>query len=466
MMVLVSDLHLTDERTANNVNPEAFKLFADGVAATARKRGAQETVLVLLGDIFDLVRSDLWHRENIPSDQRPWGGELDPETAMNRDSSAIERQFLTVLHGILGTPTARQLRATLAELQQTCPAFSVRYVVGNHDRVLWNFPALRAAIQEALPQISGFSTSIESEEYGVIARHGHEWDINCHGWEFRNKVLLPRESVSRFSLESYRVMAIGEAVTAELLAGLIYHAAELGTPASILEQLKDVNNLRPMLHVFEWLDWIGAPESREEQKRLYEALRRALDGLLGCSLAQRWDRMRTDLLVSADLIDRLQQARTLVLGPNFGSFRGRVGGLKRLERFFPFLFREEDILREGARSEEVFRNPRPGHGIQRIVYGHTHRARHDYFHGNQDGTVQMYINTGTYLPLITEAEDGESFASSMQMVYVYLYRVDEDLDTKQPGTMSLDVWTGIRRKVYTATARLERDRASAASSGA
>jgi UDP-2,3-diacylglucosamine pyrophosphatase LpxH len=456
MMVLVSDLHLTDERTAQNVNPEAFKLFAGEVAATARKRGAKETVLVLLGDTMDLVRSDFWLRQLIPPDERPWGGDLDPRTGMNANSPAIERQFLTVLTEILASPTARQLQATLAELERTCPAFSVRYVIGNHDRVLWNFPALQTAIRQAIPQISGFSSSVESEEYGIIARHGHEWDLNCHGWEFRNKVLLPQENVPRFAPESYQVMAIGEAVTAELMGGLIYHAAQLGTPPGIVEQLKDVNNLRPMLHVFEWLDWIGARESREEQKRLYEALRRALDGLLACSLARRWERMRTDLLVSADLIDRLQQARVLVLGPDFGSFRGRLGGLKRLERLFPLLFKEEDILREGARSEDVFRTPRAGSAIQRVIYGHTHRARHDYFHGNQDGTVQMYINTGTYLPLITEAEDGESFASSIQMVYVYLYRVDEDLDTKDPGTTSMDVWTGIRRKVYSQPVRFQR----------
>jgi UDP-2,3-diacylglucosamine pyrophosphatase LpxH len=451
MMVLVSDLHLTDERTATNVNPEAFKLFAGEVAATAKKRGAKETVLVLLGDILDLVRSDYWLRQGIPPEERPWGGELEPATGMNRNREAIERQFSAILDDILRSPTALELKAALAELERTCPALSVRYVVGNHDRVLWNFPALQAAVREAMPQISGFDFSVVSEDYGVVARHGHEWDVNCHGWEFRNRVLLPHENVARFSPEAYRVMAIGEAVTAELMGGLIYHATQLGTPPAIVKQLKDVNNLRPMLHVFEWLDWIGAPEARENQQRLYEALRQALDGLLRCSLARRWDRMRTDLLVSADLIDRLQQARSLVLGPNFGSFRGRVEGLKRLERTVPFLFREEDILREGARSEEVFRGPGSRGTIQRVVYGHTHRARHDYFHGNQDGTVQMYVNTGTYLPLITEADDGESFASSIQMVYVYLYRMDEDLDTKEPGTTSMDVWTGIRRKLYTQT---------------
>jgi UDP-2,3-diacylglucosamine pyrophosphatase LpxH len=448
MLVLISDLHLTDERVARNVNPEAFQLFEGEVAATARKRGAKETQLVLLGDIIDFGRTDYWLREGVPPEDRPWGGDLDPQTGMNSNGEAIERQFVAILKDILRSPTAQQLITTLAALERETPSFSARYVVGNHDRVLWNFPRLQDEIKRAIPQIASFSTGLESEEYGVIARHGHEWDLNTHGWEFRNKVLLPRENVDRFSPEAYRVQAIGEAVTAELLGGLIYHAARLGTPPPVVELLKDVNNLRPMLHVFEWLDWIGAQETMEEQERLYEALRLALDGLLGSSLARAWDRMRRDIIISADLIDRLQQARRLILGPDFGSFRGRVEGLKRLERTFPFLFREEDTLREGARSEQVFRNPKPGSRIQRVIYGHTHRARHDYFHGNQDGSVQMYVNTGTYLPLITEADDGESFASSIQMVYVYLYRADEDLETKQPGTTSMDIWTGIRRKIY------------------
>lgn len=448
MLVLISDLHLTDERVARNVNPEAFRLFESEVAATARKRGAKETQVILLGDTIDLVRSDYWFRKRLAADERPWGGQLDPQTGMNREAGAIERQFREILRDILRSPTAQQLISTFAALERDTPAFTVRYVIGNHDRVLWNFPGLQAEIKKAIPQISTFSSSIEAEEYGVLARHGHEWDLNTHGWEFRNKVLLPRENIGRFSPEAYRVMAIGEAVTAELLGGLIFRAGELGTPRPVVEQLKDVNNLRPMLNVFEWLDWIGAQESLEEQQRLYEALRFGLDGLLGCGLTQHWDRLRTDIIVSADLIDRLQQARRLILGPDFGTFRGRVQGLKRLERTFPFIFKEEETLLEGARSEQVFRNPRPGNPIQRVIYGHTHRARYDYFHGNQDGTVQMYVNTGTYLPLITEAQDGESFASSIQMVYVYLYRADEDVETKQPGTTSMDLWTGIRRKVY------------------
>ena len=448
MMVLVSDLHLTDESVARNVNPEAFLLFGVEVTATAEKRGAKETRLILLGDTFDLVRSDYWLREKIDPGNWPWGGDLD-QNGMNRNSSAIERQFEAILRDLLRSSTAQQLASTLAELERRTPTFSVCCVVGNHDRVLWNFPRLQEQIRQAIPQITSFAASVESPEYEVLARHGHEWDSNTHGWEFRNRVLVPGENVGRFSPEAYRVMAVGEALTAELLGGLIFHAARLGTPTAMVEQLKDVNNLRPLLHVFEWLEWLGAQKRREDQERLYEALKLALDGLLGSSLARRWDKMRPDLLVSADLIDRLQQARRIILGPNYGTFRGRVQGLQRLERVFPALFREEDLLREGARSEEVFRHPRPGKPVQRVIYGHTHRARHDYFHGDQDGRVRMYINTGTYLPLITETDDGQSFASSIQMVYVYLYSAGEDLSSKEAGTTSMDVWTGIRRKVYT-----------------
>lgn len=448
MLVLLSDLHLTDESTARNVNPEAFDLFGSEVIETARKRGARETHVVLLGDILDLVRTDHWLREGIPPGARPWGGALDPATAMNTDSDLVLAQFRAILARILERPAARQLITVLKLLRQSAPSLRVTYVVGNHDRVLWNFAELRQEVRAAIPEINEIVPFLRLDEYAVLARHGHEWDVNCHGWEFRNRVLLPREHVDRFSEEARRVMAIGEVVTAELMGGLIHHVAGLGASASIIEQLKDVNNLRPILSVFEWLDWIGAPKAGRDREILHEGMRRALDGVLSSSLARRWDALRRDFLISGDLVDRLQQARTLLLGPNFDSFRGRVGALQRVQGALPGLFDESETLLEGARSEEVFRESSPASPIQRVVYGHTHRARHDYFKGFQDGTVQMYVNTGTYLPLISEAADGHSFASSIQMTLLYVYRADEDTATKAADTTSLDIWNGTRRKVY------------------
>lgn len=71
MLLLVSDLHITDETTANNVNPEAFELLGAEIVDAAGRRGAREIHLVLLDDILDLVRSDYWHRHAIPMASRP-----------------------------------------------------------------------------------------------------------------------------------------------------------------------------------------------------------------------------------------------------------------------------------------------------------------------------------------------------------------------------------------------------------
>lgn len=448
MLILISDLHITDLSTAFNVNPEAFAILRDDILQAAANHQAKELHVVLLGDIFDLVRTDYWLRSNIPMQDRPWGGTLDPMTALNVNLNEVGRQFQQILTDILASPTAQGLADMLNALSKAAVPVRATYIVGNHDRILWNLPALRQQIQSTLPQISTFARLLESPEYGTLARHGHEWDVNCHGWEFRTKVLAPAAPLDRFAPEAYEVMAIGEAVTAELMGGLIFHARQQGVPDSLLTQLKDVNNLRPTLDVFAWLKWIGVDQTPQQRQFLYNALKASLEGLLSSTLAARWDDLKPDLLVSGDLVDRLQQVERFLLGPDFDSFEGRVEVLRRLQQLFPFLAPDQDELYAGARQEAVFQQSGAGREIQRVVYGHTHRARHDYLVSFPDGSTQMYINTGTYLPLITRAADGRSFASALQMTMVYAYREDEDTARKRPKTLTLDIWNGTRNKLY------------------
>jgi UDP-2,3-diacylglucosamine pyrophosphatase LpxH len=448
VLVLVSDLHLTDGSTARNVNAEAFSLMASLIRDTAARRQARDIHLVLLGDIFDLVRTDFWLREGIPPDDRPWGGRPDPRTAVNADGAMVERQFAAIIDLIVATPSARALAHAIAALAAGGQPVKVTYVVGNHDRILWNFPALRARITAAFPALETFVTSLESPEYAVVARHGHEWDDQCHGWQFRDKVLLPGERVGRFAPESYEVLAIGEVITAELMGGLVHHVRQGGAPQSLVDQVMEVNNLRPILDVFAWLEWLGEGRTEPHQRLLIEALRSAIDGVLESRLARQWDRIERDILISADLVDRLQQARGVLLGADFRSFKGRVEAVRRLQGAFTRVFGEEDRLLHGASSEETLQPAQAARGIHRVVYGHTHRARHVYLSGERDGRARMYVNTGTYLPLISRAADRRSFASSLQMSLVYLYRDDEDTEGKAAGTTSMDIWTGIRRKVY------------------
>ena len=107
MLAIVSDLHLSDGTTSIDVHSSAFRLLGQEIRTAAAHKGATEIHLVLLGDILDLVRTDYWHRNGVSADKRPWGGESDPETAMNRDTAEVERQFGEVLDGVVGAPRPR-----------------------------------------------------------------------------------------------------------------------------------------------------------------------------------------------------------------------------------------------------------------------------------------------------------------------------------------------------------------------
>jgi len=451
MLVAISDLHITDERTAINVPQGAFDILEHEIVANAADRKAGEIHLVLLGDIFDLVRTDYWHRKardgTLPVAKRPWNGTLSPATGMNPDPG-VERQFQDVLTDILASGGAQSLLEMIQHLHAAGLPFRVTYVIGNHDRVLHNFASLQALIRGAMPGVPlAFASSVREPRYGLIARHGHEWDPNCHGWAFHNEVLERGRPSGQFDEATYKVMAIGEVMTAELMSGIVFRFAEAAgtTPAAlaVVERLKDLNNLRPFLSVFQWLDWFAGNEARRFYPLLHAALRQSLDGVVESALARRWDELKSHILPgTGDLIDHLEDIRRFGLGRNMQEFRGRVhvalpaiglltgGGADR------YL---EGAIRE-MRQEE---NP----AYQFILYGHTHVAKQEYLTGELDGRGRIYINTGTYLPLITLARDERTFASAKQMTMTFAYGADEDRDGKAGGP-SLDVWAGIRRKQY------------------
>lgn len=457
MLVIFSDIHLTDGSTADNIHPTAFKLLGEEIKTSAKQRGAEEIHVVLLGDIIDLVRTSYWHSHNIPAQDRPWGGDLDLDTAMNR-AAGIPGQFDAVLSNILAKESSRALLAMLEGLSAVLgKPPQVTYVTGNHDRVLNNFELLKNRITDAFAGVPiQFATELLAPEYGVLARHGHQWDDDCHGWRFFTDVLKKGQDtgVGRFAPAAHRVMAIGEVITAELMAGLVYYvenSLNRDDPADrlFLQNLMDVNNLRPATEVFRWIGWFTKGRGDRYIQIATEALRRALDGVLDSSLATRWDDLKEDFLLSGDITDYLDKARSVLRRPQ---------GLEDLQGLLPKIdklvsaYRQvigtegEDDLVSGA-QEEFEGGPPPE--IQYIVYGHTHTARHDFFSAEQGGAVRMYINTGTYLPLIDRALDEKSFSRSHRMTLAFVYKDSEDREGRQGSGPTLDLWDGIRRKTYT-----------------
>jgi UDP-2,3-diacylglucosamine pyrophosphatase LpxH len=458
MLVMLSDLHFTDGTTATNPHETAFELLGEELAATAKAKKATEINVVLLGDIFDLERSDYWHRNNVPPDKRPWGGaQLDPSTGMNPDPS-VETQFNKILEAILQESvkpkSSRVLIEAIGKLKDVAgrPA-RVTYVIGNHDRVLNNFESLKQQVVAAFDPVSvTFDNEFRSDEYGVLARHGHVLDEHCHGWRFLTKVLKKGADIGRLDAPTYRVMAIGEVVTAELMAGLVYYAREmLPGPAhkAFINTLMEVNNLRPMTDFIRWITWLMKQQSKEYIEVSTKALRKALDGLLDSTFARRWDGVKADFIVSGDITDFLSKGRTLLR---------REGGVDALQKLIPIIEKIDSALdlvtgRKGkdtlvCGAEKEFSGGQLPGEIQYVVYGHSHGARQDCFSATREGRVQMYINTGTFLPVIERVADKQSFARSYRMTYVCFFRSDEDMKGRVGNGPTADVWNGTRRKVY------------------
>jgi len=220
-----------------------------------------------------------------------------------------------------------------------------------------------------------------------------------------------------------------------------------------VQQIKDVNNLRPMSEALRWVSWFTQRQPNPEYLDIVrKALIGSLEELLASALAREWDKIKSNIIVAGDTVDIMQTGLKALKAPGgFKSLADKVsllqwiGGAK--DRVWTFLgLGKGDGYVDGARQE--FAGGKLPDKTQYIAYGHTHFARHDCFNGDLSGKVQFYANTGTYLPLIERTLDGKGFWRAHNMTMLFCYRQDEDTKDRVGDGPTVDIWDGIRRKVF------------------
>ena len=87
VLVFLSDIHWTDGTSGETIHSGAFRGFVQDLSRMARNAKARDLEVVLLGDIFDLIRSEQWIKEKV----RPWDAK----------SPKQEQNTKTILQGIL-----------------------------------------------------------------------------------------------------------------------------------------------------------------------------------------------------------------------------------------------------------------------------------------------------------------------------------------------------------------------------
>lgn len=433
MLVLASDLHLNDGTTGDTLSPGAIELFAGrlqelAVAASWRADGTYRPIdaidLVLLGDVFDLLRSTRW---NTRSGVRPWSnphapefidqiGRISADILAHNEAGLAHLRGLAAEGGLTVPPALKSARPAADSKHQPVPV-RIHYMVGNHD---WFFHLSGTAydtLRQTLVARMGLTNRpdqpfphdiTEDEEllqamrrHKVSARHGDLYDpMNFEGDRDTSSLgdAVVIELVNRFS--------------AEVQASL---GGEL--PVSTILGLREIDNVRPVLLIPVWID--GLLE-RTCPPALRKRVKTVWDRLADEFLALDFVRQR-DTWSPFDLVDGLQRALKFSKRLSIGWASAIVEWINKLRGA------EGDSYYKHALAEQDFRNRRAKH----IVFGHTHAVESVPLDASYaEGYVlnQMYFNAGTWRRVHCQtrlAPAEHEFIASDVMTYLAFFQGDE-----------------------------------------
>lgn len=466
MLAIISDLHFCDgSATEKNVHPKAFALALEEIYDQARwlaeKRGKADLDLVLLGDVFDLLRTERWFEDrsgaSVPLSERPWGT-ADALAGARPSAAVLERA-----RGILAEVVAQNDDAlSILRGESACvppPNVDVRRILlmGNHDRLALHDEALHAGMRKALGAVDEgtlgaegiYLHRLEMPQYNLLARHGHEWDH----WNFES--FRDDASAADYTDEEYLPAPIGDPITTELAARLPFEIKKRLADSpdlsdeeklEIYHRMQHIEDVRP---VFASLPWIyqeagrldrayGAEKARVVQRALEDATRHVVGEFRNLDFFKAWSDKHHRLF-------RLDPPKQLGLLLDALS----IASVNTVAQIAQAVSGSGDD--DGARYRAgAAREARVGDkGFRFVVYGHTHGATRAALSAG-DTTEDAYLNTGTFRRRVYRTEDKSGYVSSEYLSYLCFFREDEaatwrGADPRLVGPGYLE-WTGTRSR--------------------
>jgi len=429
MIVFISDIHFEDGTAGeHNLSADAFNVFFEDLHWHIQRRGIKEVKVVLLGDIFDLLRTEYWLGDGVPDSEKPWAWPIPDEAALQRHASnvlgRIVAQNKEALHAF---------REGLRQVATRCEAGAV-YVPGNHDRLVNLFAPLRGQVRDALGiQGSGrFKPFFEDVQHAVHARHGHEFDP--HNFE---KVGSRAES-------DYDAMPIGDPITTEVLTRIPMLAAQRAREskvpvsdndvAQLKSNLQDIENVRPLSATIEWLFY-------EIIKRdnlgtvIKEAIEQAISDFKALPFVDAWFDRHGTWRNPWDAADQLQVAFWALETLGVSSVKNLATLVEKVRK----LARGRDSYVEAAASLYLDLDP----NIRFIVMGHTHAATQQAIEivrqSNGSSSSRAYLNSGTWRPRHHRCHRGDGFVDWKEMTYCIVYRPGE---REGHNAATFETWSG------------------------
>ncbi|MFQ5903201.1 MAG: hypothetical protein ACE5JO_05885 [Candidatus Binatia bacterium] len=409
MLTVISDTHLTDGTSGQTINHKAFDIFRQQVAGLAEKRKASTFELVLLGDIFDLIRSEKW----IATDVRPW----------NEKSKEQSSVVMDILTDILeqNKPALAILRGLLDDIgnQNQCRKATLTYMMGNHDWLINRYPSARQAVGQALGLTGNAPFQwmpLVRRDHRVVMRHGDRYD------EYNYMEEEGRDSSS-----------FGDAIVIELLDRFPWKCATaLGLPKEhpTIQRLRDIDNVRPYGAIPAWVMSVTDRMKDGEAQKVRKAFIDLFEEFVNNKFVQRFETWNP-----FDIVDKMEAVLVLV--------RATGARLTLLQQFGAMVPTEEgeplkDRYVKGARKD-LSQN----RDVNYVVFGHTHRYRllplNRRAVSGQDNEEIIYFNTGTWRKRFERATinpHSHEFVSHHVMTHTSFYSGADGTDR------NYEVWHG------------------------
>ncbi len=339
MLMFVSDIHLTDQTLAPPVPLEALGKFVEYVKKTAPT--ADRIEIVLLGDIFDVLRSCYWlvrisQEDFVPAEIRPWDSIDYP----------VERVVKTILNGIKAK--YKPFFDSLNNINKV----TITWIPGNHDRLV----GITQAGEEFLRDIGvqKGENDIIGDQYGVYACHGHRFDeLNFQ--------------------EKYDFPSYGDGIVVELLNKLQVEAAKKCKIVNFnhgdIKFLTAIEYVHPPLQALKWIvERIGAVSEQVLKFRIKTA----------------WSKVLTDFknseIFAALSSNKFLQEKFISLITSLGDYSQYISVLGIFGDFESAPRKQTDKFVKYLRKEKPH--------IKYLVTGHTHNPGIEPMHG------LSYVNTG------------------------------------------------------------------------
>lgn len=408
MLVIVSDLHLTDGSSGETIPTGAFRCFRERLRdlaydaswrADGKYRPIEELHVLLLGDILDVIRSEKW----LTGEMRPWSDTDNSQFAAtikgitadilmnNKDSLDVLKSLHDVKRFTIppaaadGGPARVSRDPSAAE--RVPVTVHIHYMIGNHD---WfyrlpgdDYDKVRQNIVAAigLANPSGVPFPYEAEESEQLARVLADHRVYARHGDFFDE----------FNYEGNRnASSLGDAIVVELLNRFPKKVAdEMGgeLPKDCLEGLMEIDNVRPLLLIPVWVDGLLRRTCADTDQ--VKQVKKIWDGLVDKFLELPFVRERDSVWNLFDNVDKLEWALKFSKGVS----------LRTIGQVMQWVYEKHGDVREkfytNALTERAFKNRSARH----IVYGHSHHHEIvplDLWYGSGGISRHIYLNSSTW----------------------------------------------------------------------